>query len=253
MIRLSYLCKAVFMTGLCACLCFHTPWQEARAGGNEQINQKYEVRIVKVPKEHEPGLREYVYEDGSVVREEIPATGHVWSEWIVDVEPTYTKEGHRYRVCTKIPGKPHYEEQTIPKLVRGANAESGDAGQMDVTMRASSHLDADSAQNSNVSNVTPSQNVVQHEADASVLQESPSGETAALVKPEGEGDVMSRAIVEDVFVQDERNNGFNVVDAVFVAGMVGVFAFAYIFVLPLIMVLIWAAKKRRKILGEKCY
>lgn len=42
-------------------------------------------------------------------------TGHVWSEWIVEREATCGHEGRRYRVCTRFPDSPHYEEQIQPQ------------------------------------------------------------------------------------------------------------------------------------------
>ena len=77
---------------------------------------RYSVRILRKATENEKGLREYTYEDGSVYLEEIPETGHVWGEWIVDRQATENTPGHRYRVCTKYPNHPHTQEETIPAL-----------------------------------------------------------------------------------------------------------------------------------------
>lgn len=42
-------------------------------------------------------------------------TGHIWSEWVVDHEATCGHAGRRYRVCTRFPDSPHYEEQILPQ------------------------------------------------------------------------------------------------------------------------------------------
>ena len=74
------------------------------------------VEIKKYAAESENGERLYTCKicDYSYT-EPIPATGHIWSEWIIDKEPTCTQDGHRYRICDKVPTDIHKEEEIIPK------------------------------------------------------------------------------------------------------------------------------------------
>ena len=44
----------------------------------------------------------------------LPATGHVWGEWILDKQPTCTETGHKYRTCIRHSNDPHTEEESIP-------------------------------------------------------------------------------------------------------------------------------------------
>jgi len=46
----------------------------------------------------------------------LPATGHSWSEWIIDKQPTCTEPGHRHRFCTRYQNDPHTEGQAIPAI-----------------------------------------------------------------------------------------------------------------------------------------
>jgi len=44
----------------------------------------------------------------------LPATGHIWSEWITDRQPTCIEAGHEYRICTRYANDSHTEENIIP-------------------------------------------------------------------------------------------------------------------------------------------
>ena len=81
------------------------------------IEHEYEISVVRRATEHTDGERLYKCKIcGESHVETIEATGHIWSDWIVDVNPTETTEGHRYRICTKYPEHPHYQEEVIPAL-----------------------------------------------------------------------------------------------------------------------------------------
>lgn len=236
--------KAIIIFGLSLTLFSDSMSCVTHANAAESVNQKYEVRIVTLPGEHETGLREYIYEDGSVRTEEIPATGHVWSEWIVDVEPTYTKEGHMYRVCEKIPGRPHYEERTIPKLTREKeNKISADEAE---------RMQSETSANPNISNVvTDSTEPENREVMQTLEQEAAHREDVST----GEDSMpkTTQPSVQGTMPQTNEtreNTGFNAVDALFIAGVFGTSFFAYFFVFPLLAVLVWARKKRREIMGE---
>lgn len=51
---------------------------------------------------------------GTAQREDTPALGHAWSEWVVDTDPTTSEEGREKRVCLHDAG--HVEYQAIPVL-----------------------------------------------------------------------------------------------------------------------------------------
>ena len=44
----------------------------------------------------------------------LPATGHIWSEWVIDKQPTCTQPGHKHRICVKHANDPHRQEETLP-------------------------------------------------------------------------------------------------------------------------------------------
>lgn len=243
MIGLRFLRRIFFTTSLCLFLSSCTMVYAAGTVTADFNNQKYEARIVKVPGEHETGLREYIYEDGSTKLEEIPATGHIWSEWIVDVEPTDTREGHMYRVCARIPNRPHYEEKTIPKLVAGETSASAGTEQTNFNQGS---LDTHLPSNPNISNVVTDF----EEKDVSSTMEKTTNHTIAndmQNRPNNQTkDVPSHAKPK---AKNAKSQAFNVMDAVFIGGTFGVSIFAYLFVLPLLNVLVWAKKKRKEILG----
>ena len=90
--------------------------QEVKVGTH--LEHEYDISVVRRATEHTDGERLYKCKIcGESHVETIEATGHIWSEWIVDVSPTETKEGHRYRVCTKYPEHPHYQEEVITALL----------------------------------------------------------------------------------------------------------------------------------------
>ncbi|MCL2122512.1 MAG: hypothetical protein FWH34_00330, partial [Desulfovibrionaceae bacterium] len=61
----------------------------------------YEI-TTKEPTETEDGQTTYCCRIcGFTFSRMLPATGHDWSGWAVDLEPTCTRAGRRYRVCTR--------------------------------------------------------------------------------------------------------------------------------------------------------
>lgn len=83
------------------------------------LEHEYDIRLSKRAEEHVDGERVYVCKVcGHTYTEKIEATGHIWSDWMVELEPTVDKEGIRYRVCTKYSDAPHYERESIPKLAK---------------------------------------------------------------------------------------------------------------------------------------
>lgn len=86
---------------------------ECPAGGSHS----WQAKIITPSTNDADGLRQYACAKcGTTFTEVIPATGHVWSDWIVMLHPTCTSEGQEYRVCTKHPDNPHYEYRTLPAL-----------------------------------------------------------------------------------------------------------------------------------------
>lgn len=88
--------------------------QEACIGGTPH---NFEVTVQKYAMENEEGVRLFSCKRCSYSYEQIiPATGHVWGEWVIETEPTCETEGHEHRVCQKYPDNPHYENRTLSKL-----------------------------------------------------------------------------------------------------------------------------------------
>lgn len=102
----------IFAFILCMYAAFEVNAQTCDEGGH-----KFKVTLVHKAGEHTPGERVYTCEIcGYSYSEEISPTGHVWSEWVVDKEPTLNLPGHRYRYCIKYSHKAHYQEEEIPPL-----------------------------------------------------------------------------------------------------------------------------------------
>lgn len=77
----------------------------------------YSVTIERPATEFEEGLKHFLctkcgYEFDHVVA----ATGHSWSPWMIEVEPTCASEGREYRQCDQYHDNIHYEERTLPRL-----------------------------------------------------------------------------------------------------------------------------------------
>ncbi len=86
---------------------------ECPAGGEHT----YSAAITLYPTEDQDGIRKYTCTKcGFSFDLPIPATGHQWGPWIVDLAPTCSHEGHRYRICTRYPESPHYEEEILSQL-----------------------------------------------------------------------------------------------------------------------------------------
>lgn len=67
--------------------------------------------------EEEEGLQVFTcLKCGDTFNRVIPAFGHHWGEWIVEVEPTCVNQGYSYRVCNNYSGAPHYEEKILDRL-----------------------------------------------------------------------------------------------------------------------------------------
>lgn len=240
-----YLKRLVLISLLSFCL-FIPCSKKAFATTRDGI--RYEVRIIKHPTEDENGIREYIYEDGTSYTEEIPATGHKWSEWIVDVEPTKDKAGHKYRVCTKYPDAPHYEEAIIPPI-----------GKEEVTI--ASHIDQNEISKA-ISSREPTKESVEtlgSNAESSSLNnetlESKVLESKALVNETSDNSNETlETKKEEVETSVKRVRGFfteiNQIDVISGVLFVGVLVWAYIFVWPLVLVLIWADKKRKELMKK---
>ena len=91
-----------------------TAYADACPAGGEH---DFSARIVRPATEDADGEREFTcVKCGYAYRDVIPLTGHHRGPWVVEVEPTCTTEGYRYRACTHYEGDTHYEEEAIPAL-----------------------------------------------------------------------------------------------------------------------------------------
>lgn len=85
--------------------------QERCADGAHQ----YEVTVLQNASEEADGERAYTCTIcGDYYIEVIPATGHIWGDWIVGKEATCLEDGYRYRDCIKYPNETHRQEEVIP-------------------------------------------------------------------------------------------------------------------------------------------
>jgi hypothetical protein len=111
--KINYSWILIFTLILCISFVFTANAQVCQEG-----QHKFKVTLMHKAGEHTPGERVYTCEIcGYTYSEEISPTGHVWSEWVVDKEPTQNEAGHRYRYCIKYSHKTHYQEEEIPPLV----------------------------------------------------------------------------------------------------------------------------------------
>lgn len=77
----------------------------------------FTVTIFEYATEDREGIRLFSCNKcGRQYEQTIPATGHAWGSWIVEVAPTCENEGYEYRVCQNYPSNPHYEERVMPAL-----------------------------------------------------------------------------------------------------------------------------------------
>lgn len=95
---------------ICSTLTVYSEKFDCKAGKHD-----YAVTVKKATKNKE-GEKVYTCRIcGYTFTRILPATGHIWSKWITDKQPTCTGSGHKYRICTKYPSDPHKEEEIIPK------------------------------------------------------------------------------------------------------------------------------------------
>lgn len=77
----------------------------------------YVATLVSPATDDEDGVREFTCTKcGDSFEQVIPATGHDWGPWIVDVEPTCADPGWEHRECDKHDGETHVEEREIAPL-----------------------------------------------------------------------------------------------------------------------------------------
>lgn len=77
----------------------------------------FEVTIQVYATEDQEGVRLFLCKKCSYEYiQTIPATGHLWGNWIVEIQPSCEREGYGYRVCQNYANNPHYEEMVIPAL-----------------------------------------------------------------------------------------------------------------------------------------
>lgn len=89
----------------------------AATGGHD-----FQITMVE-PTCTESGTRTYTCRScGYSYTESIPALGHDYGSWIVDVQPAVGKEGHQYALCTR--DASHRIEETLPALAEGESADA---------------------------------------------------------------------------------------------------------------------------------
>lgn len=83
------------------------------AGGQHD----YEITVEVPVTDEADGMEHLVCSKcGDSLYRTVPATGHAWSAWYVDVPATCTSAGVEARVCAKHPQNVHHEYRAIPPL-----------------------------------------------------------------------------------------------------------------------------------------
>lgn len=187
---------------------------------------RYRVEIIKKADKDSDGLRRYTCEDcGYTYTEIIPATGHRWSEWIIDVEPTYEKAGHMYRVCNKYSHLQHYEEKEIPPLKREEPNKNTEEEVLDNSKQLINNLKSDSKK----------------EIIPTVDETSDQNNTK----------ITEAMTIKDIENTDKVRGGLfsgpvNYIDYISAGAMFMLVPYYIIIILPLIKLLIWIRRKRKE-------
>lgn len=83
--------------------------------GFPALGHHYRISITKEAGCDEDGIKTFTCEHcGDTYTQEIPASGHLFGEWITDKEPTKEETGRQYRVCEN--DSAHIEEKILPVL-----------------------------------------------------------------------------------------------------------------------------------------
>ncbi len=216
------------------------------AYGAEHLEEehRYKVILEHVPGEHTPGKRVYVCEIcGYTYSEDISITGHKWGEWIVDVEPTEEMEGHRYRVCTKYPDSPHYQEEAVPKL-KTQNKSSNYRGQNKT--KSESTEDKNRKKSSNINDENKNKrDFVKKDMKLSLQSEENYRETQ--VEHAGEynnQDLFSADIVKSSI---KNAGGINSVDVFSAFAFSGIVWWYIVVLYPIYLANVWIKNKKKQI------
>ncbi len=196
---------------------------------------RYRISIVTAPGEHSEGLRQYINEDtGEVHYEIIEATGHIWSEWIVEQEADYGKPGRMYRVCTKYPDKPHYEYREIPALEAEAPTQPAKNPEEDASEGEASAEEPTREREENSPDPTETPENEKDDVEQGVLSAGAAESTGAHT-----GEVLAgKAVYNPVLVA--------VADAALITASIGFAAWFVIILWPMILVLFWIRRKKKE-------
>lgn len=249
------------------------------------VDQHYDyIRVEKYATENEDGIRVYKLSNSDdIITEKIPATGHEWSDWIIDIKPTYTTTGHRYRVCKKYPDNPHIQEEIIPMMVQSSGGGSSVEGNNKADIKESiveikddikmpeiisgelsvveknAEISNFKNENNKAVNLNKTDNVVNNEKLNYVsnsngsLNESQTYEVSDNEQVE-EIKNDSYDVGKNNIVKKEKGSLIksiifapaNVYDAVNATSAVFLFAFYILILWPLVTALLWIAKKKKE-------
>ena len=217
---------------------------------------EYNITITRKATEDATGLRRYVCTKcGYAFDEAIPTTGHVWSQWVIEIEATATTEGRRYRVCTKHPDTPHYEVETIPAL--GTTDETVDIAPSqtepeETTIIATSPDGDDSGDSGSSGSGSRQTSISTEDASTESTEESTSsGQQQTIILGDGGtgGGTGGGITFLDGFVEsfiEGFSGNINIIDVVTVTTTGGL-AFWYLIVLvPLAQMVAWAKRKKKE-------
>ncbi len=241
--------KLIKMSIICAlCICVfnvkNVYAQDVKVGTH--LEHEYEISVVRRAGEHTDGERLYKCKIcGESHVETIEATGHVWGAWIVDVDPTKTKEGHRYRVCTKYPDHPHYQEEVIPPLSeksKSSNPSQKANGAIKKDNKAY-NTDKKDLQKDTVSQENVNKRVdISETSSKQVLEEENSASDDRVVDQAG---IKAANIGADTAVA--LYAGVNILDVFAGLGAIALSWWYAIVLKPMVAALMWIKRKRNEI------
>lgn len=115
-----------------------TAWAVACPAGGEHSNS---LEILRYATEDEDGLRRFTcIKCGNVFEQAIPATGHDWGPWVVDVAPTCSDEGMEHRDCQRFSESPHPQYRAIAALSPSGGHAYGVAEEQPATCTEAGHI-----------------------------------------------------------------------------------------------------------------
>lgn len=202
------------------------------ADKNENEHEhRFKIELIKKADKDNEGLRKYTCEicDFEYI-EVIEPTGHMWGEWIIDIEPTYTAAGHMYRICSKYSHLQHYEEKEIPPLKKESSVK-GQREDIDTVINNSKQL---------------INNLKSGRRDEIINEVQDITETVGKISQEQEIQSKKPTREEDYRYKSLLGGPINIIDYISIGSILFLIPFYTIIILPLLRMLIWIKRKKEE-------